>query len=722
MNTFTVVEELGVAVVSIDLAGSPVNILTAAVKAEFETLLERLGAEKSVRAVVLISGKPDSFIAGADIEQFVGLPNQAAAEALSREGQATMDRVAAFPKPIVAAIHGTCLGGGLELALACQYRLATNHPKTQLGLPEVQLGILPGAGGCQRLPRLIGVRAALDIILAGKSERAAKAFKLGMVDELVPPPLLRSLAVAAAVRLLESGLPRRTRHGGAVAWLLDANPIGRALVYRMARKSVQAKTGGHYPAPLAALEAVRTGLERGMRAGFVDEHRRFGELAVSAVSRKLVQIFFATTALKKDDGVEPGTALPRPVRRLGVVGAGFMGAGIAGTAVSQAGVEVRMKDAELARVGKGLKAARGVLDGRLKRRRITKQEHQRAADLLSGTEGFSGFPRADLVIEAVFEDLGVKRTVVAELEAVLGASAIVATNTSTIPITEIAEGAHHPGRILGMHFFSPVDRMPLLEVIPGAATAADTIATAVQFGRRMGKTVIVVADRPGFWVNRILSPYLNEAGHLLMEGTPIEAIDRTMTRFGFPVGPIALLDEVGLDVAAKGGGVMHAAFGERLTPADAITRMLADQRLGRKSGRGFYRYEGGKKAGVDAQVYRLLAVTPSDRVSPQTIEQRLVYAMLNEAAMAAGEGVVRCPRDGDIGAIFGIGFPPFRGGPLRMIDDLGAAPVVATLRALQAEFGMRFAPCAALVAMAEQGGRYYDGVTAAAPQPLSGAS
>ena len=692
MSTFTVVEEQGVAVVSIDQPGSPVNILTAAVKAEFESLLERLRADKAVRAVLLISGKPDGFIAGADIEQFVALPNQAAAEALSRDGQATMDRVAAFPKPIVVAIHGACLGGGLELALACHYRLASNHPKTQLGLPEVQLGILPGAGGCQRLPRLIGLRAALDIILAGKSERAAKAFKLGMVDELVPPSLLRSAAMAAALRLVESGLPRRPRRGGLAGLLLDGNPLGRALVYRMARKSVLAKTGGHYPAPLSALEAVRTGMERGIRAGLIDEHRRFGELAVSPVSRKLVQIFFATTALKKDDGVAPGTATPRPVRRLGVVGSGFMGSGIAGTAVSQAGVEVRLKDADLARVGKGLKASVGVLDGRLKRRRITRQEYERLSALLSGTADFSGFPRADLVIEAVFEELSVKRSVVADLEATVGEKAIIATNTSTIPITDIAAGAHHPDRVLGMHFFSPVDRMPLLEVIPGAATSPDAIATAVQFGRRMGKTVIVVADRPGFWVNRILSPYLNEAGHLLMEGTPIEAIDRTMTRFGFPVGPIALLDEVGLDVAAKGGGVMHQAFGERLTPADAIARMLADKRLGRKSGRGFYRYQDGKKAGVDAEVYRLLSISPSDRVSPQTIEQRLVYAMLNEAAACLQDGIVADADLVDAGVIFGTGFAPFRGGPLHYARSLGIDQVQARLLELAGRHGPRFRP------------------------------
>ncbi len=707
MSAFSVVTENGIAVVTLDLPGEPVNKLNEAVKTEFETLLQRLGGDPAVRAVVLISGKPDTFIAGADIEEFVALRGLAEAEALSREGQQMINRVAALPKPVVAAIHGACLGGGLELALACHWRVATDHPKTQLGLPEIQLGILPGAGGCQRLPRLIGVRAALDIILAGKSERSAKAFRLGMVDELVPPAILRKVAVAAAERLAEHGIPARPRKGGLAGWLLDGNPLGRRLVYRLARQSVLKKTGGHYPAPLAALDAVRTGMEHGMEAGLVEEHRRFGQLAVTDVSRKLVQIFFATTALKKDDGVPPGTARARQVARVGVVGSGFMGAGIAGTAVAQAEVEVRLRDAELARVGKGLKAATAILDGRLARRRITRHEHQRLVALLSGGGDYSGFGRADLVIEAVFEDVGVKRQVIAELEGVLPPAAIIATNTSTIPIGDIAAKARHPDRMLGMHFFSPVDRMPLLEVIPSEATSPEAIVTAVQFGRKMGKTVIVVADRPGFWVNRILAPYLNEAGHLLMEGTPVEAIDRTMTAFGFPVGPIALLDEVGLDVAGKGGAVMHQAFGERLRPAEAISRMLADKRLGRKNGRGFYQYHEGHKVGVDEKVYELLGLRPSDRVSPQTIEQRLIYAMLNEAAMAAGEGVVRSPRDADIGAIFGIGFPPFRGGPLRMIDDLGAAQVVGTLRALEAEFGPRFAPAAPLVALADAGDRYY---------------
>jgi len=708
MSAFSVATDNGIAVVTFDLPGESVNKLNAAVSAEFKALLERLATDGGVRAVVLISGKTDTFIAGADIEEFVALRTQADAEALSRDGQETMNRVAAFPKPIIAAINGACLGGGFELALACHYRIATDNPKTQIGLPEVQLGLLPGAGGTQRLPRLIGVRAALDIILAGKAERAQKAYRLGMVDELVPASILRQVAVAAADRMAGRGVPLRASRGGVAGALLDRTPVGRRLVYREAEKSVLRKTGGHFPAPLAALDAVRVGLERGMRAGLEEEHRRFGQLAVGDVSRKLVQIFFATTALKKDDGVAPGTVIAAPsVSRVCVVGSGFMGSGIAGTAVLNAEVEVRVKDAELPRVGKGMKAALAILDERLQRRRLTKPKYERLSALLSGAADYSGFTRADLVIEAVFEDLRVKRQVLAEVEREIRPEAIFATNTSTIPIAQIAAGAERPDRVLGMHFFSPVAKMPLLEVIPHAGTSPVSTVAAVRFGRKMGKTVIVVGDRPGFWVNRILMPYLNEAGLLLNEGVPVELIDRTMTSFGFPVGPIALLDEVGLDVGEKAAGVMQDAYGARLAPAPVIAKMVADGRLGRKSGRGFYRYENGKKSGVDPSAYALLGVRPRDGVSPTMVEQRLVYAMLNEAAMAAGEGVIRSPRDGDIGALFGIGFPPFRGGPLRMIDDLGARRVAEVLGELASAYGERFTPAPALTAMASEGRKFY---------------
>ncbi|HXI32575.1 MAG TPA: fatty acid oxidation complex subunit alpha FadJ [Gemmatimonadales bacterium] len=696
----------GIAVVTLDVPGKPVNTISAAVKAEFQSMLQGLAKDASVKAVALFSGKADNFIAGADIEEFVALTNAAEAERLSAEGQELINRVADLGKPIVAGIHGACLGGGLELALACTYRVASDHPKTQIGLPEIQLGILPGAGGCQRLPRLIGARAALDIILAGKVERSAKAFRLGIVDELVPQAILRDITLQAAKRLAGGWRPKRKRPGGFKGFLLDGNPLGRRIVYHFAAKTLAEKTGGNYPAPPAALDAVRTGLEHGMKQGFKREAQLFGQLAVTDVSRKLVQIFFATTELKKDRGA-PNAPPPLAVARLGIVGSGFMGSGIAGTAVAQAGVDVRLRDTELGRVGAGLRAARDILDERLRRRRITKYEHTRLVALLSGSDVYSGFGRAELVIEAVFEDLQVKQNVVREVEAATGPTAIVASNTSTIPISRIAEAARRPERVIGMHFFSPVARMPLLEVIPGAKTDLETISTAVAFGRRLGKTAIVVKDSPGFWINRILAPYMNEAAHLLREGASIDGIDEVMTAFGFPVGPITLLDEVGLDVAQKASGVLFAAFGERLTPAPGLAELVKAGRLGRKAGKGFYRYVDGKKKGVDHSVYAAMGVHPNGGPRAAEIVVRLVSAMLNEAARAMGEGVVRSPRDGDIAAIYGFGFPPFRGGPLRHADDLGAARLVADLERLAGRFGTRFAPCEVLREQANRRTKFY---------------
>jgi 3-hydroxyacyl-CoA dehydrogenase/enoyl-CoA hydratase/3-hydroxybutyryl-CoA epimerase len=710
VSAFTTVVEQGIAIVTFDLPGDPVNKLSSAGRVEFEALFIRLRDDPAVRAIVVTSGKPDTFIAGADIEELTAMTTQAEAERASFEGQELINRIESFSKPVVAAIHGPCLGAGLEFALACHYRIATDHPKTQLGLPEVQLGLIPGAGGCQRLPRLIGLRAALDIILAGKSERAGKAYRLGLVDELVPPSILREVAVEAAARLVRDGIPvKRPRRGGLPGLLLDRTGPGRRIVYQRARKQVLEKTHGHYPAPLRALEAVRVGLEQGMTAGLAEEHRAFGELAVTDVSRKLVQIFFATTALKRDDGVPAGAGTPRQVRRLGVVGSGFMGSGIAGTAVLKVEVDTRLKDTDLAKVGRGLGVALKMLGDRLKRRRLTHMQYDRLVGLISGGTDYRGFSRADLVIEAVFEDLELKRRVLAEAEEVIRPDAIFATNTSTIPIGRIAAHARYPERVLGMHFFSPVDRMPLLEVIPSEATGADAIVTAVRFGRRMGKTVIVVADSPGFWVNRLLGPYLHETAFLLQEGVPIDVIDSAALQWGFPVGPMTLLDEVGLDVAQKAGAVLYEAFGERLKPVEALSKAVDAGRLGRKSGFGFFRYEKGRKGGVDESIYPQLGVRPLalENVDLAEVQRRLVYRLLNEAAMAYAEGVVRSPRDGDIGAIFGFGFAPFRGGPLRTIDDLGARRVVETLEALVDRYGSRFEPAPALVQMADAGDRFY---------------
>ncbi|MBI4502478.1 MAG: enoyl-CoA hydratase/isomerase family protein [Gemmatimonadetes bacterium] len=706
MSAFETTVIGGIARVAFNLPGEPVNKITAAVRSELEQVISMLRSSGDVRAAVLISGKPDTFIAGADIEEFVALQTRAQAEALVRAGQALINRLEGTGKPVVAAIHGACLGGGFEAALACTYRVATDHSKTVIGLPEVQLGIIPAAGGCQRLPRLIGARAALDIILAGKTVPASRAFRLGMVDELVHPAILESVAMGAARRLADGWKPKRRGRGIAGA-LLDGNSVGRAVVFSAARKQLRARTHGHYPAPPAALDAVEVGLRYGIREGLDREARSFGELAVGEVSRNLVQIFFATTALKKDPGIEGPAPEPASVSRVVVVGAGFMGAAIGAVAVTQARADVRLKDTDLNRVARGLDAARRVVRDRLTRRRITRFEHERLQALLSGGVDWSGFGGANLVIEAVFEDLAVKQQVFREIESHTSPKCILASNTSTIPIGRIAEALARPERVLGMHFFSPVDRMPLLEVIVTGRTDPAVVVTAVAFGRRMGKTVVVVSDRPGFWVNRILGPYLNEAGRLVAEGVAVETVDRVAVNFGFPVGPIALMDEIGLDVIQHAAGVMHDAFGERLAPLAGIQRLVQEKRLGRKSGRGFYVYQGGKKRGPDPIAVALLGATGDAKLSETEVERRLVLPLLNEAAMALDEGVVRSPRDGDVAAVFGFGFPPFRGGPLRYADRLTARRLVQDLQALQSEQGERFAPAERLRRMAASGEAFY---------------
>ncbi len=699
----------GVVVVKLDLPGSPVNVINRAVKDEMLALFDRVERDETVRGVVLMSAKPDNFIAGADIEEFTKLESAADAERLSRDGQALVEHFEKSRVPWVAAIHGACMGGGLEAALACRWRIASDHPKTILALPEVQLGLIPGAGGTQRLPRLIGVRAALDMILTGKNIRAKKALQMGLVDEMVHPAILERIAIERA-RDLADGKRKRTRHSnGAAGALLDGNPIGRSIVFKKAREETLKKTRGKMPAPIAALTAVQVGMDSGMAAGLREEAKLFGEMAETPQSKQLIFLFFATTALKKDSGLAPGHhAAPLEVRKIGILGAGFMGSGIASIAV-QAGTLVRMKDSDWARIAKGYAAVSGVIRERLKRRQITRVQYDDMMSLLGGTTDYSGFASADIVIEAVFEDLAVKHTVLREVERVTRPDSIFATNTSTIPIAQIAEASSRPERVIGMHFFSPVHRMPLLEVITTPRTADEVIATTVAYGKKLGKTPIVVSDGPGFYVNRILSPYINEAGRLLDEGIAIEVIDNALVDFGFPVGPITLIDEVGLDIAGHAGQIMLDAFGARFTPSESIRKVIAAGRYGRKSKKGFYQYDSeGKKGNVDQSVYEIFAAGRERGTMPEDeIQRRTVYPMLNEAARCLAEGIIHSPRDGDVGAVFGIGFPPFRGGPFRYMDTIGIDKLVEQLDELNSRFEGRYDAADILVQMARTNSRFY---------------
>ena len=679
-----------IALITFDTPNSPVNTFAPAARAEFIAVLDRLEKDSSIKAAVLFSGKPDVWIAGADVEELMSLPTAADAERLSQMGHALMDRVERLRAPLIAAIQGACLGGGLELALACAYRIAADTPKTVLALPEVNLGLIPGGGGTQRLPRTVGLQQALDMILRGGNVRGRKALSTALVDELVHPAILREIALARAQAFAAGRPPVRRKPKGAAAQrlLLEANPVGRAVIFRQAREQIRAKTHGNYPAPIAAIEAVAAGYSGN---GYETEARLFGTCAVSDVSKNLVYIFFAQNALKKS---EPGA----PTKKIAVLGTGFMGAGIASVAVQQ-NIDVRFKDTEYGRVLKGLAAVRGVIKERLTRKQITRQQFDDMMSLAQGTIAYTGFGNVQVVIEAVFESLEVKHAVLKEVEAVVPPTTIYASNTSTIPIAKIADASRDRSHVIGMHFFSPVPKMPLLEVIVTPQTDPAVTSTVRALGQRLGKTVIVVHDSPGFYVNRILAPYINEAGRMLDEGAAVDAIDRALVAFGFPVGPITLIDEVGLDIAGESGKIMSASFGARLTPSTSLERVIAAGRLGRKNRKGFYLYDdAGEKKGVDSSVYALLPTGAQRSTIPDDdIQQRAVLAMVNEAVRCLEDGVISSARDGDIGAVMGFGFPPFRGGPFRYIDHLGADAVVKKLEELNDRYAPRFAPTELLV-------------------------
>jgi 3-hydroxyacyl-CoA dehydrogenase/enoyl-CoA hydratase/3-hydroxybutyryl-CoA epimerase len=709
-------EEQGeVLVVTIDQPGDAINKVDRDLGAELERVLELTERDKTIRGIVITSGKKDIFIAGADIEQFLEFKGEADAENASRFGQRLLTLLEKSRVPVVAAIHGACLGGGLELSLACAYRVCTDHPKTVLALPEVQLGLIPGMGGTQRLPRLIGARNALDMILTGRNVRAKKALQMGLVDEMMHPSILVEVAVKRALELAEKKLrPKRSAARGVLGALLDGNPLGRNVVYSQAHKGVVAKTSGNYPAPLAAIDVVKYGLHNGMTAGLEEEARVFGQMAMSKESKQLVFLFFATTSLKKDVGVKEPAPSPRPVKKLAVLGAGFMGAGIASIAAQQ-GTVVRLKDTDTARVGKGLAAVHAVLKERLARAENGKRQLADMLTLVGGTVEYTGFGNVDLAIEAVFEDLALKHKVLQVVEQILPPTAVLASNTSTIPIKSVASALTRRDRVLGMHFFSPVHKMPLLEIIVTPETAPEATVTAVAYGRQLGKTVIVVNDGPGFYTTRILSAYMNEAGRLLDQGVAVDAIDRALVQFGFPVGPITLMDEVGLDVGGKVGRVMAESFGERMMPADGVRRVVESGRTGRKGRRGFYLYDAAsKKGGVDPSVYALLRgdahpnELPADAgIMADEIVDRCVMAMVNEAARCLEEGILRSPRDGDIGAVFGLGFPPFHGGPFRYMDALGMDEVLGRLDTFDGRFPRRFRPADVLVDMSRKRSRFY---------------
>ncbi|ENG7521299.1 fatty acid oxidation complex subunit alpha FadJ [Vibrio harveyi] len=694
------IDEQNIAWLAIDVPNEKMNTLQAAFADEMKEIFAQLKDTSGVKGMIIHSLKPDNFVAGADVRMLEACTTASEAEALAKQGQELFQQLSDLPYPVVAAIHGPCLGGGLELALACDYRVCTDSDKTRLGLPEVQLGLLPGSGGTQRLPRLIGLLPSLDLILTGKQLRAKKAKKLGVVDACVPETILLDVAE----QLIEKGKNKGNKKQSTKEKLMSGSGLGRKFVFEQAAKKTNEKTRGNYPATVAILEVIQHGLEKGFVQGQELEAKRFGELVMSSESKALRSIFFATTEMKKENGAE---AEPAAVNRVGVLGGGLMGAGISHVSVAKAKVPVRIKDVSNDGVLNALNYNYKLFEKQRKRRIISKAGLQSKMLQLSGGVDFTSFNHIDVVIEAVFEDLDLKQTMVADIEANAKPETIFATNTSSLPIHKIAEKAERPENIVGLHYFSPVEKMPLVEVIPHETTSEETISTVVALAKKQGKTPIVVKDKAGFYVNRILAPYMNEAAHILLANEPIEQLDGALLDFGFPVGPITLLDEVGVDIGAKIMPILVNELGERFKGPDVFDTLLNDGRKGRKSGKGFYTYKGKKKE-VDKSVYKLLNLTPESKLSDNDIALRCVLPMLNEAVRCLDDGIIRSPRDGDIGAIFGIGFPPFLGGPFRYMDQFGLKELVEKMNEFASKYGDRYAPCDGLLTRAGEGRNFYD--------------
>lgn len=690
MDYLTTEVQDDILIVTLDQPGEKVNKLNEALIDEFDGLLQDVDID-SVQGIIVRSGKEDNFIAGADVKMLKGKAAPHEVEELSRTGNELLLRLEYFDIPIVAAIHGSCVGGGLEVAMACHYRVASDHSKTVMGQPEVQLGLLPGGGGTQRLPRLIGIQNALSYMLTGKNIYPGKAYKMGLVDELVHKDAILTAAKNAVEKINNGSFKRKDKRNWAHR-LLESTGTGRSIIFGQARKRAKSQTKGNYPAPQKIIDCVEEGYKKGFSAGLALESINFGELAATKESKAMVNLFFAMQKAKKNPRKDKAAA----VEKIGVLGAGLMGAGIADVSINN-GYRVLLKDQQIEAAAKGKKRLWNNLESKRKKGIISSFERDRTAGLLTPTETYNGFKNVDLVIEAVFEDLELKQSILKEVEKITPKHCIFASNTSSLPIKKIAEASQRPEQVVGMHYFSPVPKMPLLEIIVTDGTADWVTATAREIGIRQGKHVIVVNDGPGFYTTRILAPFMNEALMLLEEGISIDELDKHMKQFGFPVGPAALFDEVGIDVAAHITEVMSDLFADRgVNPNRKPTELFENGYKGKKNMKGFYRYEEEdsktKKKGPNKEIYEFFGGPDRKPFDEAMVQQRVALTMVNEAAWCLQEGILQHPTDGDLGAVLGLGFPPFLGGPFRYIDREGAAVILQQLERFRGIYGARFKP------------------------------
>lgn len=709
------VDKQGIASITFDLKGEKVNKLTSSVMQELLSLLDKIANREEIEVLLIKSAKSNIFIAGADIAQIKLIESSSDGELKALQGQKVFDRLADLPYPTVAVIDGACLGGGLELALACDFRVVSDNPKCLLGLPEVTLGIIPGFGGTQRLPRLIGLQKSLPLILTGKPVPGPKALKLGLADACFSSAFLEEQTHDFACKLKDKtyrkSLCTKRTPKGLLTFLLEKNPIGEAIVFSQAEKGVMAKTKGKFPAPLAAIKAIKKGRQKSLANALKIEAAEFGKLAHSPVCKNLIELYFTNEALKKDTGVSKSDPVIKTIQKSAVLGAGLMGGGIAWL-LADKGIPVRLKDLNWDSLAKGLQSAQKIYDKLVSIRKLTPRQATINMQRITPSTVDKGIGHADVIIEAIVEDMGIKKSVLAELENKVSQDTIICSNTSSLSITEMAADLKHPERFLGMHFFSPVNRMPLVEIIPGEKTSPDTIASVVALSKRLKKTPIVVKNCPGFLVNRILIPYVNEAVCLLEDGVDIALIDRLAEQFGMPLGPLALADEVGLDVGYKVAKILEEGYGKRMKTAGLFFDLNKHEKLlGKKSGQGFYLHSKTSKK-PNPQVEKLvnsfrLTHNQHHFVSQKEALDRLILIMVNEAARCLEEKVVANPAYLDMAMIMGCGYPPFQGGLLRYADQLGIDYITLNLNNLSHKFGERFQPANYLLQLAQNNETFY---------------
>ncbi len=712
-----------VAILTLDQPGKSANLLSASRLQEIENRLNEIDAEKDVVGLVIVSAKPGVFIAGADLTEFVAGLGQPSDEviAISRRGQKLLARLSTSDYLTIAAIDGVCVGGGAELAVWCDRRILADTPKTQLGFPEVKLGLFPGWGGTARTSRMIGLSNAVELITGGENIGAREAYKLGLAEDVVEVgnPLsggetTDSPLIRAALRMIEaersSGQWKRDRKRWSQPIAMSETELG--FLGATASAMIQQKTKGFYPAPMAALELMLEASQLDLAEACQAESEAFAPLFGSPVNRALLNVFFLTDRAKKSSGASPSGG--QKIKKAAVIGAGIMGQGIAAANLKR-GIRVLLSDAREEALAAGIGEV-------IREASFNKATRSTDADLaieratrIDGETDATRLAKADVVIEAIIENASIKKKLFAELEPHAAESTILCSNTSTIPITTLAEGLKRPDRFCGLHFFNPVRKMPLVEVIRGEKTSDATVEAMTAYARRLGKTPVTVNDGPGFLVNRLLLPYMNEAALLANEGVPFKKIDKTAKAFGMPMGPLELSDVVGLDTCVHAGRVMLEAFADRVVAAPILERLVEAERRGQKNGKGFYDYPPAKRGKPPRPVPSEEAASfvkeeearEKGKASAEvSMTDRLLLPMLVEATRAVEEGIVDDVRDVDLALIYGIGFPPHRGGLFHWADTLGAAEIVQRLEPL-VSLGKRFEPTEMLLKHAKTGQKFY---------------